>query len=355
MALLFCDSMEHYFYEPGASVTNTVYERKYNRNINAYNDFADATSQPSYETDIVGGWCIRAGINTNSRIHYKAINAGTATGIVGFWFKSTVTLGTGNILMRLMDGTSEQVSIRGDGLGHITFTRNGTVLATSTNTISANTWYHCEFKCKIDPSTGTYEVKINGSSVNWIAAATGVNTRATANSSWNGIGFGTSNSGQQYFKSIVVADSSGSYANDFMGITKVSCLRAQKAGNYAQWSSMGLSRRDNVGDLLGDPLAFNFSDTVNNLDTFVFDDVPYSGTIYGIQHVFFGATGGAKARGIKAMQRSSGTDYASSTELFLPGSFNTYLMDPISVDPSTSVAFTETTVNAAEFGYKLTT
>jgi len=53
------------------------------------------------------------------------------------------------------------------------------------------------------------------------------------------------------------------------------------------------------------------------------------------------------------MQRSSATDYVSSTNIYLPGSMGQIQVDPISVNPATSVQFVESDISGAEFGYKV--
>jgi len=89
------------------------------------------------------------------------------------------------------DTGTVQCDLRVDPTGHLVVTRNGTTLATSTSVLIANVWYRIEFKLKVDPSAGTIEVHVNGSSTGWIPSTGSLNTRASTNSTFNQIAVGS--------------------------------------------------------------------------------------------------------------------------------------------------------------------
>jgi hypothetical protein len=96
--------------------------------------------------------------------------------------------------------------------------------------------------------------------------------------------------------------------------------------------------------------SFNQSSTPNQIDTFIFDNVP-TGTISAVQHVLMARQDGGAQRQIAPLQRRAGTDTPGAT--FNPAGTYAALLNPQDVDPATSSAWTVDNFNATEFGYKL--
>lgn len=253
-----------------------------------------------------------------------------------------------NVIFSAYETATDQCSLRGDGAGHLTVTRNGTVLATSTNVISLNVWYWIEFKTSISNVSGTYEVRVNGTSTGWIPPATGANTRATANNYYTSMLLSPGGNGTR-FDDFYVGDGT----SDFLGNQMITTIRPVAAGNYAQWTPNFGANFGNVNELYPDgDSTFNQSSTANNIDSFVFQDLPMaSGTVSAIQHVLFARQDGGGARVIAPLQRSSGTDYVG-TSLNLSTSYQC-LTDIKQTNPATSGTYTIAEINNAEFGYKL--
>lgn len=268
-------------------------------------------------------------------------------------FFEALVPGTGSI-MGLYDGVTEQVSLRGNAAGNLTFTRNGTVLATSVNTVSINTWYFIEIKCKVNNTTGTYEVRVNGSSTGWIPPATGANTRNTANNQATGIFIGSHTSSRlTWFDDLYSLDTLGSVNNDFIGPQMISTIRPAQNGNYAQFTSNFGKHSANVGATYPDgDQSFNHTATPDSIDTFVMNHAAISsGTIAGVQHVLYAKQDAGAARVIAPVQRSGSTDYVG-TNKNLSTSYQV-LLDVAEVDPATAAPYTISNLAAAEFGYKL--
>jgi hypothetical protein len=279
--------------------------------------------------------------------------AGTyATGICGsnVYWESAGGFTGGSVFVFTESGVA-QLDVRTDTSGHLVVTRNGTTLATSTNVMSLNTWYHIEFKATIHNTTGAYEVRVNGSSTGWIAPATGANTRTSSNNFFTGIQLGVAGSDIKRYDDFYLLDTSGSVANDFVGPQKITTIYPNAAGNYAQWTGNYAANFANVNESNGDSdSTVNQSSTANQIDTFAFDDVP-SGTVTAIQHAIMARQDAGAARTFCPLQRSGTTDYEGTT-FTLAGSHIFYL-DPKSTNPDTSAAWTVSGLNAAEFGYKL--
>lgn len=128
-------------------------------------------------------------------------------------FTASVDFGLNRGLLSLTDGATVQVDLRLDSGGHVFVTRNGTTIGSaSTSAVTANAWHRLELQATIDPSNGAIEVHVDG--VTFIARTTGLNTRATANSSFNSYGFGSGTG--TLFNDLVVTDSNSPNAG-FLG------------------------------------------------------------------------------------------------------------------------------------------
>lgn len=284
----------------------------------------------------------------SSRWIYKTLPGGAqATRCLAFWWNPvTGNASNGLIIAAFLDVTSEQLSIRLDGTGHLVVSRNGTTLATSTNTFSASTWYWIEFKATINNSTGVYEVKVNGTSTNWIPQATGANTRATANNSATGIRIGNSSNVIQRYDDVVVAD-------DFTGQLQGAFLRPAGPGAYADFTPNSGSNDGAVRSPFTDgDNSFNASVTSGDIDTFAMEKLPAGGTptILGVQHVILAKQDAGVQRTLRPKQRSSSTDYDGTS--VNTGTTYAYITEAKPTNPATAVAWTKSSLEAAEFGYE---
>ena len=298
-----------------------------------------AASRGVYKTFAATHVSFVCGFNVN-------FQSASATGaILGFFDSSSGT-----------PGATYQISLKLDGSAHLqVFTGASTVLATSANTMSASTWYHVEIKATINNSTGTYEVRVNGSATGWIAAATGKNTRGqSANNYIDVVALepaGSTAVTGQYVDDFYFLSSSAPN-NDFLGPQKILAAFPAATGNYAQWTGNYATNFANVNETTADgDQTFNQSATANQIDSFVFDDVP-AGTISAVQFCIEARQDAGAARTIAAFERAAAgpTDRVMTSQI-LAGSYLIYT-DPRDVDPDTSAAWTATLFNSNEYGYK---
>jgi hypothetical protein len=229
--------------------------------------------------------------------------------------------------------------------------RAGTALATSTATITAGVWYWVELRVKVHDTTGTYELRVDGTATGWCSGS-GADTR-------NG-GAGTvtslimSNGGGAYYCGVFIADDSGSAANTWAGPSTFHCRVPSAAGNYAQWTGNSGPNHTNVAESKepDEDMTFNQSSTANQKDTFKGTAIPAtSGSVYAIQHVLRTKQDGGAARTVRPLTRIGTTDY-NGTSFNTPGSY-AYRLEPVSVSPATSSAWSISEVDGAEFGYEL--
>jgi hypothetical protein len=345
MAFVFGDSFAHY------AVADLT--KKWTTSVGTHDIHQAYGLSPSPVGIALGG---------SSQPHYidKTIGSTLETFIAGVWFR-TPSLATASVIMSFHDGGTEHVSVRYTTGGQITFTRNGTVLATSTNTISTATWYHIEVKATIgdagDSPSGRYQVRVNGTATNWIPdSGTGQDTRNGGNKSISNVRLNAratnaAASSNHNFQHYYLLNTTGSVANDFLGPCRFEVVTPVGAGNAAAWTGNYADNWRNVADIVADgDSTFNQSSTAAQKDKFTMSDVP-SGTIHAVQHVLMARQDAGAQRVIRPITRIGGTDYNGT-------SFNTaasyvFHLDPTSTSPATSTAWTDTEINGAEFGYEL--
>jgi hypothetical protein len=309
------------------------------------------------------GSCLRLAPNSNEWFYLtKTLDARQTWGIA-FAYKTSILPNSTNTpaLVIIFDGTSNQVDLRLNADGTLSITRNGTVLGTSTRSITTNTWNHFELKVKIDPSTGTAELRVNG--VAWIGPLTGLNTRATANSTANVIAIGNAS---QYgtapnadYDDIIVWDTQTTDANgftdisDFIGDCGLSWLLPTGAGTTTQFTPDTGSNYARVNEATPDgDTSYVSSSTVGNIDTYAMADL--GGTVSGVKSVasiLYARKDDVGSRGIKAELRSNSGNTVHTTELSLSNSYLYYFsnwgQNPNNGSPTN---WTVAAVNALEAG-----
>ena len=90
-----------------------------------------------------------------------------STIICGFAFRFAANPGASTIVASLRDGSNTQVGIAIDTTGHPFLFRTsiGNVLGTATNPLAINTWVYLILKVFINNTTGTFDLKVDGTVV----------------------------------------------------------------------------------------------------------------------------------------------------------------------------------------------
>lgn len=340
MALLYCDSFDHYanlvgkgwtiIQSGGAPVsTSTTISRSGPRSLHNGNDYRNGAYRTFAPAATV--WAVLA-------FRFEVAPSGDIT-VVGFRDSGTV-----------------QLDVRVTPVPHrIRVTRNGTTLATGVTNLIPSTWYHLSLDAVIDPTTGSFDVKLNG--VTEISGS-GVNTRATANSSANQVqvlGAGPGMTGASYIDDFVFGDNSGPSNTAAIGDVRVEAILPTAAGAFSEWTPSAGSNWQNVDDVpANDDTDYNSSATATAKDTFAMANVtPTAGTVKAIQYALYARKDDAGSRVIAPMSRQSGVDYVSATSHPLGNSY-AYYIQVKEANPATAAAWTLADVNTdAEFGYRL--
>jgi hypothetical protein len=139
-------------------------------------------------------------------------------------------------------------------------------------------------------------------------------------------------------------------ADGFLSDVIIEAIHPDGTGNYSQWTPLSGANYTNVDETLASGTDYNSSTTDNQIDTFTFEDVSFSGTIEGVQLSIF-CTYSSPGSSITGVCRISGTDYFHS--YILGGTSETICHTFVwPVSPATGVAWTQSELNGAEFGYR---
>jgi hypothetical protein len=284
--------------------------------------------------------------------------------IVGFAFRTTSITNTfgASDLVSFLDSTTRQISLSLQSTTGLLFLWNGSLQAiASDHALAANTWYYIELKVAFGNSAAA-SVRVNGEAVTGLTAVT-IDSQNTANSYANNIRFNniTISTGSMtvLFDDIYVGSTSGSAPrNDFLGDCRVEVIRPTAEGNYSEFDpSSGSDNALMVDDAAPDgDSTYVATNVLNEIDTYITGDLATTtGTVYGVQTSLYARKDEAQAspRSISPVIRRGGSDsvggghdlndtYAQHRQMF-------------EQDPIASADWTIPSVNASEFGQKVTT
>jgi hypothetical protein len=215
-------------------------------------------------------------------------------------------------------------------------------------------WYFIELKATIHDTTGSYELRVNGTNV---LSQTNVDTRNGGSGVVTLIQFGSQTGTSQpagpatmNMDDIYVCDSSGSLNNDFLGDVAVQTIYPTSDSSVAWTRSAGGTSYTLVDESTpnGDT-DYVESSTAAQQDIYGYGDLAAAtNTVLGVQINAVARKDDAGARQVKLLTKSGGTTYASSA-LGLSTTY-TFYSEVRETNPNTAVSWTESDVNSAEFG-----
>jgi len=280
------------------------------------------------------------------------------TWIVGFAYKRDYASNDEKPILQLRDNTgSVQVALclhAVDGLLRLWRGDQSTLLATSTSAIPLNTWCYIELKTFINDTTGTLELRVNGTTV---ATYTGDTKQSSSIGTARSIRLGGGVYTSSYYgwiDDLYVCDGTGTTNNDFLGDCRVDTLYPNGAGNSAQFTPTGSTNNwENVKDTtIDEDTTNNASATAGQIDSFAFTDLSNLGSsVFGVQNNLLAKKDDAGTRTLRSVTRIGSTNYESGDF-----SLGTTYLDYVQLqetNPSTAAAWTVDAINGAEFGYKV--
>jgi len=292
------------------------------------------------------------------------------------WFRSVSALdtyisgwaifrtGTNPGIMDFREGTTVHVHVRYNSLsGNLEVWRGyeGTLLGTAALSFPTDTWTYFEVKCVVHDSTGSVEVRVNGSSTP-IINLTGVDTRnGGASGVIDNIGHRSDGGAASHrYDDWYICDTSGSINNDFLGDIRVDAIVPDGDGALTQlattFPASPTTHFDKVDESLHDgDSTYNEDDIDNTIDLFTLENLPAlsgTGVVHGVQTAIVAKKMDAGAKSMRHKMRVAGIDYDGNTQA-LATSYAAYLQMR-ETNPNTGVKFTEADVNSGiEVGYEV--
>lgn len=252
-------------------------------------------------------------------------------------------------------GVTEQVVLRSTAAGELAVDRGATQLGiTSGLGLLTNVWYYLEIDVTFgDATAGSVEVFLNDSSV---LSLTGIDTRTTAGENCGFVGLKANTSGPRVFDDLYILDDQGTDQTTRIGPCIVETVFPDANGTTNNFTPSAGSNYQNVdeGDTPDDDTTYNSSSTVTHKDLYGHAALTGSiDTVYAVMPRSYVRVSEAGGRGVKPVARSNVTE-VDGTERFIDQSY-VYVDEVYENDPNGGGAWTESSVNAAEFGIKITT
>lgn len=230
------------------------------------------------------------------------------------------------------------------------------ILDTTGVILTTDTWYHFEWKVLVHQSAGSYDIRIDGSSV---LSASGLDTQDSDNAI-NFIRFGSQRSGgaltEALMDDLYILNSDGSVLNDFLGVNNVVRVYYPDAdaGPNQFTPSTGVDHYALVDET--DEDFADYLDGVTATDREAFSMQPVgSGTFKAVMQEALIKTNSSGVRNVRQVVESGVTTSNGTTKAISDPNNPVALRRILETDPDTSLSWTEAGINAAEFGVEVQT
>lgn len=350
MALLWIEGFEG-FGSTGSVSSSSDMLRKYNTNrVDGFGTFVTGRqggSSIAFNTDTTGF----------PRFSTPSLNAGGAidTIIIGFAFYcGSLPSGDTDILRIVGEQSDYEFDLEISSTGELVANRRNSELGRSTTAgMTASNWYYIELKVFFDNSSGTVDIKVDGTSV---LSLTSQDTLFGPVANVSGVEFWGANNGSYDFTydDIYICDDSGSLNNDFLGDCVVSAIYPNAAGDDTDWTPDTGSNFQRVDeDPSDDDSSYVESSTSSDRDLYNYDSMPGSlGDIVGVQVNTKVRVTEVDPFTLKQVCKSGTTVSADSGSAVASNVYG-HRERVLETDPDTSAAWTESGVNAAQFGIEV--
>lgn len=304
-------------------------------------------------------------IATTGRFNTKSLKLGYNGGLTSrkvITASQTVTIGFAHMTSSFPNyhflalysdsGSTTQISLQFSTIGQIRLYRGGTLVATSTKTISVNQWNYVELKVHVDDISGTMEARVDG--VTWVTFSGDTRNGGTS-PAIDVFGFGTYAGVNQYIDDLYVCNGAGTINNDFLGDVRIETLKPNANGSSSMFMGSDSNQTDNfalVNEATPSAADYVASSVAGDKDLYAFSDLSNSGSVVkGVQINSYAAKSDTGLRSITNLVKSGVTEVTGTTTA-LSTSYNTF-SDIRELDPATNAAWTASGINSAEFGVRV--
>jgi hypothetical protein len=281
---------------------------------------------------------------------------GQDTWVVGFAYKQDGYTNEQEIF-QFREGTNVQVSVAVTAFGELKIYRGASFspLGTTSGAIlKCGVWSYIEIKVKIHSSTGTVDVRVNGTSV---LSLTGKNTNNSGTAVVTNVKIeGNLNSTDKgYFDDFYLLDNTGSNNTTFLGPQKIVAVFPNADGGTLQWTpNSGSNHYDRVNENPADTNTTYLSDsTSGHVDIFTKAATPASITsIKGVQQNTYFETDSGSAFSLIQRLVSGGTTSDAGGTAGVNGTYGTAAR-LLETDPNTGSLWTQSNLDSATIGIKV--
>lgn len=276
--------------------------------------------------------------------------------VVGFAYNPALSLPNSTVaLCTLFNGTTTQLSFRVISGGEIECRRSTSViLGTTTGAgITAGNWCYIEIKTTIANSGGSIYVQVDGTNV---GTFTSLDTHQSGSIDVSGFLFQGSTSADHQIDDLYILDDAGTDATDFLGDCQVETLFPNANGNENDFTRVGggTSNYEAVDDgaTPDDDTTYNWSATATDRELYNFGNITGNvDTVHAVDAKMLARKEDPGNREVRTIARSSVTEVESASK----GVSTEYrlISNIYENDPNGGGNWTESAVNAAEFGLDL--
>ncbi len=251
-------------------------------------------------------------------------------------------------LFAFYEGSNLGVNLKMNSDGTISVLRFSTVIGTTVNSLSINTWYYIELQVYTDQSpNGSVELRVNEDV--WFQNLA-CDTQEGANDYHTAFRVGVTDE-ETLFDDIYLLDSTGSINNDFLGTRKVSAIRPNASGDDTDWTPDSGNNYDRVNEVeLDEDISYVETGTTTNQDLYNYDPTVNVTSIDGIQIIVeVKATSGSME--LQNVTKSGATESTQSCGTIISTDYGT-CSTLRELNPDTSLPWTPAEIDAAQFGIK---
>ena len=222
--------------------------------------------------------------------------------------------------------------------------------------IRGDRWYYIEYKVVLATgATGSWEVKVDGVTVGSGSgvATSNVNTTSCIQTLL-GVGATNDNRVADYY----VCDGAGASLNDFLGDVHIETVFPDGDGNRNNWTPLsGLTNYEMVDETEPDrDTSYVSTSTAGNDELYTFAALTVDAdTVLACVPKALMVSEDGGYREARVLCRSSVSESTGATYAISSGNRYRHLWGVIEQNPNGPAAWTDTTVNAAEFGVELVT
>lgn len=336
MALKFCDGFDWTTSSANSNIS-TLLSKKYTLTEIFYS-----------RTGRNGGLSITTQ-SANGTLTYSS-SQNYSTIILGFAINRRVN--NSGRLVEFFDLSNLQFYVNYDSVGMpVMYLGNDSFIGAGSSNIPYQTWSYIEFKLTTSNTTGSIQLKLNGE---LIFSSSNIDTQVTANSYVNRFNIKTGNEAV-FIDDLYLCDSTGTSNNDFLGDVQIRSVKPIANGNYSDFNPLSGQNYTNLDENPTDnDTTYNESSVLNDTDTFDFENITDPNiSILGIQNSVSARKTQPGIRKISSVLRTNSTDYTTNEQ---PIADDYTIIDTMyEKNPNTNALWTQTEVNNAELGYKITT